>query len=368
MSQDVDKAASLHTPLYDAHLAAGGKMVDFAGHALPVHYGSMIEEHTTVRTSAGMFDVSHMTIVDVEGEAAEAWLRSLLTGDVARLADGEALYGCMCNAAGGILDDLIVYRLATGHYRVIVNAATREKDLAWFNEHLVDGVSLRERDDLALIAIQGPEAMQRAASVVATAAGVEVGALTDLKRFSALARGDWFVGRTGYTGEDGLEVALPNGAAAALWAALLEAGVRPAGLGARDTLRLEAGLSLYGNELDESHTPYESGIGWTVDLADDTRDFIGRDVLAKQKAAGVEHRLVGLVLEGRGVLRAGQNVVVDGETVGTLLSGTFSPTRKDSIATARVFGDVESCDVLIRDKPQPARRVKLPFVRDGKPV
>jgi len=358
---------SLPTPLHDQHLAAGGKLVEFAGYSLPINYGSQIEEHHAVRADAGMFDVSHMTIIDLYGTATEAWLRHMLANDVATLTDGRALYSCMCNANGFVIDDLIAYRIKKDRYRLIVNAATREKDLAWLRQHKPDSIDLQTPSQSALIAIQGPQALARCQKAINELITPSV-SLDSIPRFGCLEMGEWFIARTGYTGEDGVEIALPANKATELWNALSNHGVRPVGLGARDTLRLEAGMSLYGNDLDENHTPLESGIAWTVNMQDDSRDFIGRDVLHKQKQTGARYALLGLILDGRGVLRSGQSVVRDGKSVGVITSGTFSPTRQQSIALARVDQRFEGdCAVLIRDKEQQAHTTPVPFVKNGQP-
>lgn len=350
------------TPLHNAHLAAGGKMVDFAGYSLPVHYGSLVKEHHAVRQKAGVFDVSHMTIVDVSGAGATRWLRRLLCNDVNKLSDGCALYSCMCNEQGGVIDDLIVYFLGSNEYRVIVNAATRQKDIAWFEKHRPADVSFAVCDQLALLAVQGPEAVSIASNVL-DAVGISGDKTRSLKRFSAWQSGQWFIARTGYTGEDGLEIALPASAVESFWHQLLDNGVVPAGLGARDTLRLEAGMSLYGNDLDENHTPAESGVGWTVDLSDPGRDFIGRSVLQGQKLSGGRYSQIGLTLDGRGVLRQGQVVERKGNPVGSITSGTFSPTLEKTIAIARVTEKFDgACEVVIRDKKYAARVIPLPFL------
>lgn len=357
------------TPLHAAHEAAGATLVDFAGWRLPVRYGSLIEEHHAVRRAAGVFDVSHMTVLDIGGADATEWLRSLLTGDVATLTNGAALYACLCNEAGGVIDDLIVYRLEAQRYRMIVNAATREADLAWLERHKQGDVTLVQPADIAMLAVQGPHALDNAAHAFERAlpGRVDAAALAALERFHAMALEDLFIARTGYTGEDGLEIVLPAERAVPLFDALCAAGVVPCGLGARDTLRLEAGMSLYGQDLSTEHSPVESGIGWCVDLSDPARDFIGREVLSDHKAFGGPTRRIGLVLEGRGVLRAGQPVHYAGREIGTITSGTFSPTREQSIGLARVSKDFHgACDVLIRDRPVAARRVGLPFVRNGR--
>ena len=357
---------SLHTPLYDAHRAAGAKLVEFAGWQLPIHYGSLIDEHNAVRQSAGMFDVSHMTVVDVTGSGANAWLRQLLTNDVDKIQTGRAIYSCMCNEAGGAIDDLIAYRRGDNEFRVIVNAATREADLAWMKKHQAADVTIETPENLAMIAIQGPQAIALASDVLREHIGAK-GDLDDLARFASITLGDWFIGRTGYTGEDGVEVVMPAEAASELWAALFSVGIKPCGLGARDTLRLEAGMCLYGNELDTEHSPVEAGIAWAIDITDEDRQFIGREVLEDQKLFGAPNRQIGLVLEGRGVLRAGQIVQHVGKDVGVITSGTFSPTLQRSIALARVNKEIKGgCDVLIRDKPIPALVVPVPFIKNGK--
>lgn len=357
------------TPLYDAHVAMGGKMVDFGGWDMPLHYGSQLEEHNKVRTAAGMFDVSHMTVVDIDGDGARDFLRYLLANDVARLdgKPGKALYTGMLNEKGGVIDDLIVYLVDPG-YRMVVNCATRDRDLAWMEQQAESfDVSLSERPQLAMVAIQGPEALDKVKEVL----GVDwIAAIDDLKPFQSVARGDWFVGRTGYTGEDGVEIILPGEDADGFWRALADAGVAPCGLGARDTLRLEAGLNLYGHEMDEDTSPLVANMGWTVAWQPEERDFIGRGPIAEEKAAGVKQKLVGLVLEKRGVLRADQPVAVDGaDERGIITSGTFSPTLGHSIALARVPVTVgDTARVEMRKKLVPVKVVKPCFVRNGKSV
>ncbi|CAN5230227.1 glycine cleavage system aminomethyltransferase GcvT [soil metagenome] len=351
------------TALYAKHLEAGGKIVDFAGWDMPLHYGSQIEEHHRVRRVAGMFDVSHMTIVDITGAQVKEYLRYLLANDVAKLTiPGKALYSCMLNEEGGIIDDLIVYYHTDDHYRLVVNAATRAKDLDWLHKQAADfAVTIKERADLAMIAIQGPEARAKTATVLPA----EVSALiANLKPFQGVFHGDWTVARTGYTGEDGFEVILPNEQAADFWQRLLENGVSPSGLGARDTLRLEAGLNLYGLDMNETTTPLESNLEWTVAWEPASRDFIGRKALATQKQLGVKQVLVGLILEDRRVLRSHQPIHIEGLGDGEVTSGTFSPTLGVSIAFARVPAGIgESCVVDIRGKAHPVRIVKPPFVR-----
>lgn len=354
------------TALYQKHLDANGKIVDFGGWDMPIHYGSQVQEHNVVREDAGMFDVSHMTIVDVTGPDAQAYLQKLLANDVAKLGyTGKALYTGMLNEDGGVIDDLIVYKL-DGWFRTVVNCATREKDLEWMSKQTAGfDVALTERPELSMLAVQGPNAIEKVKQVRTAQAET----IAELKIFQGLPSGEWFFARTGYTGEDGLEIMIPEGEIAAFWDALLEVGVKPAGLGARDTLRLEAGMNLYGNDMDESISPLQAGMGWTIAWEPAERDFIGRKALEAQKAAGVENKLVGIVLETRGVMRSHQKVVVDGLGEGEVTSGTFSPTLQHSIAMARVpKGAGTECNIEMRGKLVPARIVKMPFVRNGKKV
>lgn len=357
------------TALYTVHQALGGKLVDFGGWDMPLHYGSQLEEHHNVRQGAGMFDVSHMTVIDVTGSDAKIYLQYLLANDVAKIdtQPGKALYSAMLNANGGVIDDLIVYNMQ-GWYRVVVNCGTREKDLAWMTKVAADfQVALRERDDLAMIAIQGPKAIPITKQLVSSASA----ALIDgLAVFQGLPCGTWFIARTGYTGEDGLEIMLPNTEAAAFWQALADAGVAPCGLGARDTLRLEAGMNLYGHEMNDEVSPLVANMGWTIAWQPESRDFIGRAAIAAEKASGVRQKLVGLVLRERGVLRAEQPVSAAGKTEkGVITSGTFSPTLGYSIALARVPVDfVSACEVEIRGKQVPVEIVKPNFVRFGESV
>jgi aminomethyltransferase len=353
------------TPLYETHVAAGARMVDFGGWDMPVNYGSQIDEHHAVRRDAGMFDVSHMLIAEVIGPRARDYLRHVLANDAAKLKEpGKALYSCMLNESGGVVDDLIVYYLDDLWFRVVVNAGTREKDIAWLKRHATSfQVEIRPREDLAMIAVQGPNARQKVASLIgeraeqALALGVFVGRELD----------PYFISRTGYTGEDGFEVVLPAEDAPAFWQNLKSAGVAQCGLGARDTLRLEAGMNLYGNDMDEHVSPLESGLTWTVAFDPPDREFIGRSALEALRAHGVPRKLVGLILEERGVLRGHQKVIVPGIGEGEITSGTFSPTLERSIGFARVPAATTSeVQVDIRGKLLKARIVKYPFVRNGK--
>ena len=349
---------SRKTALYDEHVAAGARMVEFAGWDMPLHYGSQVEEHHAVRNGAGVFDVSHMRVIDIAGLDALAFLRRLLAGDVARLAEvGQALYTTLLNDTGGIVDDLIAYRTADG-YRLVVNAATGEKVLGWLRRHVAGEVSVAERD-MAILAVQGPEAVGRCES----AGVVKAAALP--ARFNTATDGHRTIARTGYTGEDGLEIMLPGADAPALWRQLLAAGVHPAGLAARDTLRLEAGLNLYGQDMDDTVSPLASNLGWTVHWVPEDRDFIGRRALERERSAGAAWKLTGLALTVKGVMRRGQRVVTTaGE--GTVTSGLFSPTLGYSIALARLpVAASQAVDVLIRGRPRPARIVRPPFVRSG---
>jgi len=354
---------SQRTPLFNEHVAAGARMVDFGGWEMPINYGSQIEEHHKVRQAAGMFDVSHMTVVDIKGPQARIFLSYLLANDVAKLqTPGRALYSCMLNEQGGILDDLITYYLDELFFRVVVNAATHDKDMAWITEQArAFDIEVTERPELAMIAVQGPAARQ---AVLEQLPDGDARSAAELKPFSAGQFGDLFIARTGYTGEDGFEVSMPAQAASGFWNQCLAAGVAPCGLGARDTLRLEAGMNLYGQDMDETVTPLESALGWTVAMKDE-RAFVGKDALLKQKAGGVESKLVGLVLQGRGVLRPGQRIVTDaGEGVTT--SGSFSPTLQKAIAFARIPSEaVQSCQVDIRGKLLDCSIVRPPFARDG---
>ncbi len=355
------------TVLYDKHIEYGGKIVDFAGWDMPVNYGSQMEEHHQVRNDAGMFDVSHMVVVDLNGERVREFLKYLLANNVDKLQDeGKALYSCMLREDGGVIDDLIVYFMDESWFRMVVNAATRDKDLAWLQQQAAAfAVEVNERPALAMIAVQGPHAREKAMEALPVDV---VEAAAPLKRFFGCACGEWFVGRTGYTGEDGFEIMLPDTEAAELWDRLSHAGVKPAGLGARDTLRLEAGMNLYGSDMTEDTSPLISGLGWTIALEPQERDFIGRAALEQEKAAGVAFKLVGLVLEGRGVLRGHQKVITEGGE-GEITSGTFSPTLGKSIALARVPRDSgDSCQVDIRGKLLDASIVKPVFVREGQAV
>ncbi len=352
------------TPLNALHRELGAKMVDFGGWDMPVNYGSQIEEHNAVRHDCGLFDVSHMLPVDFKGAGVRDFLRHLVANNVDKLQTaGRALYSCMLNEAGGVIDDLIIYFMNETWFRIVVNAGTADKDIAWMTsvrDKVAPGIEITPRRDVAMIAVQGPNA---AAKLWRALPGSQP-FTEQLKPFNAVVVGEMFIARTGYTGEDGFEVMLPAKAAPFFWKTLLEAGAVSCGLGARDTLRLEAGMNLYGQDMDETTSPLESGLAWTVDLKSE-RDFVGKAAL---QSTDITRQMVGLVLEDRGVLRSHQKVITkngDGEVT----SGTFSPTLQKSIALARVplgIAPGDTVKVEIRDKKLRAKVVKYPFVRNGK--
>ena len=355
------------TALYAKHLESGAKMVDFAGWEMPIHYGSQLQEHHQVRNDAGMFDVSHMVILDLVGAQSKAFLQYLLANNVDKLKEsGKALYSCMLTPEGTVIDDLIVYFITETQWRIVVNAGTRDKDIAWMQQQIANfDATLTERDDLSMIAAQGPNAR---AKVLGIMPANEVAIVEPLKTFYGAFVNDWFIARTGYTGEDGFEMMFPNEQAHKVWDALLAAGIKPIGLGARDTLRLEAGMNLYGTDMDETTSPLVSGLGWTIGWQPADRNFIGRSALEAQKAAGIPQKFVGLVLEGKGVLRSHTKVICEGGD-GETTSGTFSPTLGVAIALARVPASCgDTCEVDIRGKLHPAKVVKPVFARNGKSV
>ncbi len=355
------------TALFDQHESLGAKIVDFGGWNMPLHYGSQVKEHNVIRQSAGMFDVSHMGVIDLEGEMVTDLLRKLLANDIGRLkATGKAMYSCMLNEDGGVIDDLIVYAMSDERCRIIVNAVTKDKDVAWISQRAdIYSVEVTERKELAVMAVQGPESKQKLMqSLPEFSSDIDA-----LQVFFAIECGDYFISRTGYTGEDGFEIVLPAKKAVGFWNTLVDSGVIPCGLGARDTLRLEAGMNLYGTDMDEEISPLESGLEWTVAWTPENRNFIGKKSLERLKESGIKTKFVGLVLNGRGVFRGGQAVIVDGLENGIITSGTFSPTLKKAIAFARVPVDTgEKCFVDIRGKLHEATVVKLPFVRNGQVI
>ncbi len=379
---DSTTQAPQRTPLYQSHVDSDGKLVDFSGWELPIHYGSQIEEHEAVRSDAGMFDVSHMVVVDIVGADSKAWLQKLLANDVDKLKTvGKALYSPMLNDQGGVIDDLIVYLMNEDEtvYRIVSNAATRDKDMAQFHK-VAEGfdVTLNERAELAMIAVQGPKAVEKLAQAKPSWSET----LSNLKPFvgadlTDIEGSDWFVARTGYTGEDGVEVIMHGDDAPAFFELLKTNGIKPAGLGARDTLRMEAGMNLYGHDMNDNVSPYECNMGWTLALKDE-RDFVGREALISKrkqsKADNTAMKQVGLLMTSRGVLREGMEVTInqgtDNEQTGVITSGTFSPSLKNSIAIARVPAnladeDVVQIDLRGKGKFVDVRVLKLPFVRNG---
>jgi aminomethyltransferase len=353
------------TPLYECHLQDNAKIVDFAGWDMPLHYGSQIQEHHQVRQDAGMFDVSHMCITDLHGEDTANYLRYLVANNIDRLVPYKALYTCLLNEAGGIIDDLIVYRLEGDFFRLVTNSGTHDKVIPWLKKCAQDfKIELTERPDLAIIAIQGSRIYEKISNLFNAS---QTQKLLDLKPFQFLVDDNYFIARTGYTGENGFEIMLPADEAPAFWQKAVAAGIKPCGLGARDTLRLEAGLNLYGTDMDETVTPLESNLAWTVAFTPADRDFIGRAALEKQQQAGVQKQLVGLVLEGNGVLRNHQKVMLEDKGTGEITSGSFSPTLNKGIALARIpAGNDTLCTIEMRGKQVAAMIVKPPFVKHGK--
>lgn len=367
--------------MYPEHLRLHAAMIEFGGWEMPLHYGSQIEEHHAVRKSAGMFDVSHMGILDIKGLEAKPFLRYLLANDIDKLKKpGKALYGCMLNEQGGILDDLITYFISREHYRLVVNAATTEKDFRWLKAKAQNFlVDIEWLQDYAMIAIQGRDALKKLSMAFPTFKR----SIDTLLPFHFYESQAWFIARTGYTGEEGLEIMVPLNQAVKTWQALIEQGVPPCGLGARDTLRLEAGLNLYGQDMDEAVTPLESNLSWTLSFNDPDRHFMGRAPLEKQKIQGISSRLIALILENKGVLRHHQKVFLDIQgtqkkedlkEVGWVTSGTFSPTLKKSIGFARIQMSSIPIEtktafqyyVKIRDKLLKVNQLEPPFYRRKK--
>lgn len=360
----------LKTPFFQYHVRLGGKMVPFSGWDMPLHYGSQLKEHHAVREDCGLFDVSHMGIIDLKGPGVEALLRAILCNNIDRIPHiGQSQYSLMLTSQGNVADDLLVYRLGENFFAVVVNAGTRDKDLAWIRVHAATfGVEVTERRDLAMLAVQGPNSVQKLKSFLPDVLWSRV---QELKPFHVLADEDWRIARTGYTGEDGFELMVPNEGAGLVWDGLLRAEISPAGLGCRDTLRLEAGFSLYGHDMDEQTNPLESGLGWTVAWNPPERDFIGRKALELLRQEPALRKRVGILLTAKGVLRDHQKVFQNGVPVGDVTSGGYSPTLEAGIALAQVqpwvrFGD--SCAVEVRGRLLDAKVVRPPFVRLGKPA
>ena len=353
----------MKTPLYEHHVTESARMVDFAGWSMPLHYGSQVSEHHAVRQHSGRFDVSHMGVVDLRGEDSKIFLQRMFTGDVSRLTNiGDALYTLLLNEKGGVIDDLIVYRMGDG-FRLVINAATTRSDLHWLESH-DDGldVQITYREDLCILAVQGPKAIE----IVTEISDIEQ--LPDLTSFTAVVKQDLLIARTGYTGEDGVEIICDASQALEIWEMLAAHDVQAAGLAARDSLRLEAGLNLYGHDMDSSVSPLSSNLSWTVHWEPSDREFIGQAELTKLREAGVGDKLTGVVLEGRGVMREGCTVLTEtGE--GIVTSGSYSPTLGYSIGLARVPRTAKgTCEVVIRGRGVPARIVRPPFVRHGERV
>ncbi|MCF6808307.1 glycine cleavage system aminomethyltransferase GcvT [Thiotrichales bacterium 19S9-12] len=361
---ELDHSNTHKTPLYDWHVEQGAKMVPFAGWMMPSDYGSQIQEHRFVREDKGMFDVAHMLAVDIKGNGSQAFLSYLIANDIRKIKPSKALYTCMLNKSGGVVDDLIVYFIEENYYRLVVNAGNRGKDVNWLKEVATKfDVTMTVKDNLSIIAVQGPNARE---AVISSLDDELVRDVALLKPFSLLKSEEFFIARTGYTGEDGFEIMLAHDKIVAFWEELFEQGVKPCGLGARDTLRLEAGLNLYGNDMTDEVTPFECGLDWTVSLTDD-RDFIGKDALIEQKYKGIKTQFVGLILQDRGVLRSGQTVVTE-KGKGIITSGTFSPTLNKAIALARIPVDAHQAFVEMRNKQFSVEMVSYPFVRKNKVV
>ncbi|MBF0184254.1 MAG: glycine cleavage system aminomethyltransferase GcvT [Magnetococcales bacterium] len=358
------------TPLYEEHCALGGKMVEFSGWEMPLHYGSQLREHEIVRQRCGMFDVSHMGVIDLIGARVEVMLRFLLSNDVARIPTaGQAQYGLMLNATGGISDDLIAYRQGKDRFFLVVNAGTRDKAVAWIRIHAPSyGVRVVDRRDMMILAVQGPKAANQIQRCLPEGLSRQAVAL---KPFHFVQDGDWRVARTGYTGEDGFELIVPEENGLTLWESLLRSGVQPVGLGARDTLRLEAGMHLYGHDMDGKSSPLESGLAWTIAWEPLDRDFIGRDALEAVWGQPVARKRVGLLLLDRGVLRDQQAVFLQNSPIGKITSGGYSPTLQRGIALARIHSEIaigSICQVDMRGRMMDVQVVRPPFVRLGKPV
>lgn len=353
-----------HTALHAVHVSKTANFIDLHGFCMPLHYGSATAEHEAVRSSAGMFDISHVGVIDVYGDKSEELLRKVLTNDVGKLVDGKGMYTCLCHEYGGVIDHLLVFRLSENQYRLFIDAARREKDLSWLDAHRPIGVFIEEVAGVSHLAVQGPDAVKLATQAVEDM-GLSL-SLETVARFGSVQAGNWFLARTGYTGEDGVEIVLPDSQVIDLWKSLSEQGVTAAGLAARDSLRIEAGFAQYGLDLDEEHSPVESGIGATVDIEDESREFIGREVIEDHKLFGGRTRRIGIILDGQGDLGSGQAVELVGKQIGTVTSATFSPTRATSVGLARVEKTfVGACDVNVDNRLLAAHIASVPFVPHG---
>lgn len=356
------------TALYALHKEQSANIVNSSGFCMPLHYGSAIAEHQAVRESAGMFDISHVGVVDIQGEQAQQMLRTVLTNDAIKLADGQGMYSCLCHEYGGVIDHLMLFRIDQNHYRMFVDAARRQKDLNWLDAHRPAHVEIKEIDGISHLAVQGPDSV-RLASAALQQMGLPL-EIEEMAQFGSICEGRWFVARSGYTGEDGLEIVLPDNQAADLWNALKEQGVTAAGLAARDSLRIEAGFAQYGLDLDEEHSPAESGVASAVDIEDESRDFIGREIVEDHTLFGGRTRQIGIILEGQAELQSelqnGQQVELVGKPIGRVTSATFSPTRSVSVALARVEKSFTgACDVNVEDRLLSAHIASVPFVPHG---
>jgi len=359
-----DEHVALRTPLYEAHLAAGARMVEFAGWDMPVQYQGLLEEHKAVREGVGIFDVSHMGEVTIDGPRALECAQRLVTNDLSKCSDGQAQYSALCNEQGFVIDDIVVYRFSPERFFICVNASGRERDFAWMQAHGLEGARIEQRSgDWAQIAVQGP----KAPALVDSLCQPRVLDLAYYHFREATVAGipGCIVARTGYTGEDGFEVFVRPESARKLWDALAAGGAVPCGLGARDSLRLEVAYRLYGNDLDDAHTPLEAGLGWIVKL-DKPGGFVGSQALSRQKKEGLQRKLAGFKLTGKGIARHGYAVLKDGARVGEVTSGTMSPVLKEAIGLAylptALAREGSSFDVEIRGKPVAALVVKTPFV------
>jgi aminomethyltransferase len=353
-----------HTALHSLHAEKSAKFVDVSDYCLPLHYGSATAEHKAVRDSAGMFDLTHVGLLDLHGEQAESMLRLLLTNDAGKLADGQGMYSCLCHENGGVIDHLLVFRLQPNHYRLFIDAERQQKDISWLEARRPAGVVMEQVTGVSHLAVQGPDALHlfnKAVKQMGLPLQPE-----KLARFGSLQHGNWFVTRTGYTGEDGVEIVLPENQAVDLWQSLEQQGVAVAGLAARDSLRIEAGFARYGQDLDEEHSPVESGVAAAVDISDESRNFIGREVIEDHKLFGGPTQQIGIVLDGQGDLSSGQSIELVGKSIGKLTSATFSPTRAVSLALARVIKTFTgACDVNVQDRLQSAHISSIPFVPHG---